>query len=222
MLGGACSPSVGPIAVGPDCPEKPFRGPEQYADEPGDLLVSDFEVGTKDLAKVAGRDGSWVLGDDGTSETLTAQPTMACAARDRWAGHFAALGYKSWGANWTAIFRSGAGAVPYDARAYGGISFWAAFGADNGPSFSVPFGIVTMDTAWNSLVCSPCDDHYLTTVPLTRDWQRYVVRFEDMDQGGWGSPQTPMRRDQFVGFVIWPKQPVQQFDIWIDDVRFEP
>jgi hypothetical protein len=28
-----------------------------------------------------------------------------------------------------------------------------------------------------------------------------------------------MRQDQLVGFIIWPLQP---FDIWIDDVRFEP
>jgi hypothetical protein len=32
-------------------------------------------------------------------------------------------------------------------------------------------------------------------------------------------PQIAMRRDQLVGLIMWPNH---QFDIWIDDVRFEP
>jgi hypothetical protein len=228
-IGGGCSPSVEPIAVGQDCPDKPFRGPEEYANEPGDQLVTDFETGTN-LARVAGRDGSWVLGKDGTATTITAQASTDCAARDRSAGHFAATGVKSWGNNWIAMFRASVGVVPqpYDARAYGGISFWAAFGGKNGPSFAVPVGIATMDTANFSPAClvagrDGCNDHYRTTTPpFTHDWRRYVVRFEDMVQEGWGIPQAAMRRDQMVGFVIWPTQPVQKFDIWIDDIRFEP
>ena len=42
--------------------------------------------------------------------------------------------------------RAASAPTPYDGRQYGGVSFWAAFGAENGPSFGVPFGIVTMDT----------------------------------------------------------------------------
>jgi hypothetical protein len=84
-----------------------------------------------------------------------------------------------------------------------------------------------MDTSYNGGICVPtntpptCTDHYMVKkpVPLTHSWQRYVVRFDDMAQAGWGVPQIAMRRDQLVGFIIWPKQ---QFDIWIDDVRFEP
>jgi hypothetical protein len=230
MLGGACSASVEPIAVGPDCPQRPLRGPEKFASEPDDLLISDFETvpGTS-LARVAGRDGVWVLGVDGTASYVDADPSTDCAARGKSAGHFHATGVKGWGNNWTAMFRSSAnGPQPYDGRAYGGVSFWAAFGDDNGPSFGVPVGIVTMDTAHNSPICttsagSGCSDHYRTTVaPFTHDWQRYVVRFEDMTQEGWGTVEAPMRRDQLVGFVIWPTQPIQRFDIWIDDIRFEP
>jgi len=63
-------------------------------------------------------------------------------------------------------------------------------------------------------------DFYAAKVPLSHDWQRFVVPFDNMRQSGTGKPQVPiMRRDQLVGFIIWPQQ---QFDIWIDDVRFEP
>jgi hypothetical protein len=210
----------------------PFRGPEQYANEQADLLITDFESGTSDeehllLARVASRDGAWILGQDGTSHTLTDQASMDCAARDRWAGHFAGSGFTNWWANWTAVFKAYVSTpVPYDGRGYSAVSFWAGFGGKNGPPFEVPVGIVTVDTAFNSgvgyvnpPVCNPCTDHYMTTVPLTRDWQRYVVHFDDMKQDGRGVPQVPMRRDQLVGFIIWPRQ---QFDIWIDDIRFKP
>ena len=108
---------------------------------------------------------------------------MDCAARGEWAGNLAASTPTSWGNNWTAYFRApGSSApMPYDVGPYGGVSFWAAFGAENGPSFGVPFGIVTMDTT--TPTCSThCSDHYMTTVTLTRDWQRYEIRFDDLAQ----------------------------------------
>jgi hypothetical protein len=62
-------------------------------------------------------------------------------------------------------------------------------------------------------------DYYRTTVTLTPEWRHIAIRFSDLKQQGWGSPILDMRRDQMVGFIIWP---LDSFDIWIDDVRFEP
>ena len=80
-----------------------------------------------------------------------------------------------------------------------------------------------MDNAWNGGICNnaigACMDYYATTVLLTHQWQRYVIRFQDLAQSGQGSPLLPMRKDQMVGFILWPHQ---DFDIWIDDIRFEP
>jgi hypothetical protein len=217
-LGDGCNASLDPIAVAPDCPQQPLRGPELYAGEPADRLLSDFESGTTELAEVADRDGSWIHGRDLTSVSVTIGPSTDCAARGQWAGHLAASTPTSWGNNWTANFRAPGSSAPmaYDGRAYGGVSFWAAFGADNGPAFGVPFGIVTTDTLRPA--CSThCDDHYMAAVTLTREWRRYELRFDDLAQEQ--TPETPMRRDQLVGFIIWTQQ---QCDIWIDDVRLEP
>jgi hypothetical protein len=218
LLGGGCSPSADPIVVSSECPQKPFRGPEVFASEPADRLLSDFESGTTELQDVADRNGSWIHGRDLTSVSVTIGPSMDCAARGQWAGNLAASTPTSWGNNWTAYFRAPGTSAPvaYDGRAYGGVSFWAAFGAENGPSFGVPFGIVTMDTVRPSC-SSHCDDHYMAAVTLTREWQRYELRFDDLVQEI--APQTPMRRDQLVGFIIWTQQ---QCDVWIDDVRLEP
>ena len=221
LLGGGCGGALDPITVGSLCPGQPLRGPNQYVDEPEIQLIDDFESGDKHLPMEGGRDGYWVLGSDLSSGTLIAEPSSHCVARGKWAGHFAAHGFTSWGNNWTAVFRatsSSNGAQPYDGRAYGGISYWAAFGGDNGPDFAVPLGVTTLDNAWNGGVCTSCQDFYGTTVPLTHDWRRYEIRFDTLAQSGWGSPQVPMRQDQLVGFIIYPRQ---QFDIWIDDLRFE-
>ncbi|HVY36765.1 MAG TPA: carbohydrate binding domain-containing protein [Polyangia bacterium] len=214
LLGGGCAPSLDPIAVAPGCPDAPLRGPALDADEPADRLLSDFEDGTTQLAQVAARDGRWIRGRDLTSSSVTIEPSGACAGRGAWAGHFAASTPTSWGNNWTAEFRMSGAA--YDGRAYGGFSFWGAFGDGNGPSFGVPFGITTVDTIRPGCT-SHCDDHYMAAVTLTREWRRYDVRFDDLTQGI--SPQVPMRRDQLIGLIIWPRQ---QCDIWIDDVRLEP
>ena len=213
-LGGGCAPSMEPIRVGPGCPEMPLRGPVLDANEPADRLVSDFEDGTTQLAQVAGRDGSWVRARDLTSTSVTIEPSMACAARGAWAGHFATSTPTSWGNNWTADFRTGT--APYDGSAYGGVSFWAAFGGDNGPSFGVPFGMTTTDTVQPTCT-THCGDHYMVPITLTGDWRRYDMRFDELMQQD--APQTPLRIDQLVGFIIWTQQ---QCDIWIDDVRLEP
>jgi len=221
---GGCGGSLDPITTITACPGQPLRGPTSDAtDEPAMLLIDDFETGKGDLPKNDGRDGKWVIGTDGSSGVLVHESSQLCVARGRWSGHFAAHGFTSWGNNWTAVFQAPTasnGAVPYDARAYGGISFWAGFGSDMIVDFAVPLGVTTMDNAWNGGVCTTtCQDYYGTTVPLTHEWRRYEIRFADLAQAGWGVPQVPiMKKDQMVGFIIWP---LQQFDIWIDDVRFE-
>jgi len=76
-----------------------------------------------------------------------------------------------------------------------------------------------LDVAWNGGVCTQCMDFYRTLVWLTPNWQRLLIRFDDLAQNGTGDPQVPLRRDQLVGFIVWPDR---DFDVWLDDVRFEP
>jgi hypothetical protein len=222
VQGAACNASVDPIEVAASCPDTPLRGPDQWASEPGDRLIDDFEDGDGRIAKVGNRNGAWTLGTDKSPGNVVAETSSHCSARGTHAGHFSGAGFTDWGANWTAVFvdPTGSTALPYDGRAYSGISFWAAMGSEAMEPFEAPLGLTTMDNAWNSDVCgSKCMDFYGVKVPLTRSWQRVVIRFADLAQAGWGTPQTPMKHDQMVGFIIWPNH---QFDIWIDDIRFEP
>lgn len=224
MLGlalGACDASFAPIQVRAGCPEQPERGPSQWVSNPDVRLIDDFERTDSLLPHVGGRDGAWILGSDESFQALTAGPSSDCAARGAQAGHFAGHGFSDWGANWTAMFRNNPNttAVAYDASGYTGISFWAALGGAASGPVSVPVGVTTLDVAWNGGVCTSCMDFYRTLVWLTPAWQRLVIRFDELAQLGIGDPLVPLRLDQMVGFIVWPDR---DFDLWLDDVRFEP
>jgi hypothetical protein len=217
LMAGACDPSLAPIEVGPGCPQQPLRGPEQFAlAAPTDRLIDDFESGDNSLPRIGGRTGTWIVGYD-LSELPKAEILSTCVARGSFAGHFTGAGFTSWGANWTAVLKSGA-AVPFDATAYSAISFWAAVGGNAVAPDKIPMGVTTTEVAWNGGMCTMCMDFFRTTVTLSRSWQRVVIPLSSLAQAGWGVPQVSLRRDQLVGFIMWPDH---QFDIWIDDVRFE-
>ena len=46
-----------------------------------------------------------------------------------------------------------------------------------------------------------------------------MIKFNELAQYGFGVPQVPLNKSKLVSIMIWPQA---QFDIWIDDVRFEP
>jgi hypothetical protein len=221
-FGVACTAEVGPIEVARDCPSQPLRGPLADAHEPPERLIDDFETTDDKLEPVGGRDGAWVIGWDSTSPMPRGESSSQCSARGRQAGHFAGRGYRDWGANWTAVLRQVANGIAngYDASEYSGISFWAALGGTEQASLTMPVGLTTLDVAWNGGVCLRCMDYYRTEVVLSPRWERHEVRFDELFQLGIGDPLVPLRRDQLVGFIIWP--PNEGFDIWIDDVRFMP
>src|SRR5690348_10023473 len=219
---GGCDVDVAPIEVADGCPEQPLRGPEQFADEPSSQLIDDFEHANTALPHQGGRNGFWVLGTEDGDPPVNATISDHCAARGQRAGHFSGGNFKSWGANWTALMldQPGGKAMPYDATEYGGFSFWAAAArTDAGVPFTLPVGVTTMDVAWNGGICSKCMDYYRGLVPLGHEWRRYAVRFSELKQGGSGDAIIALRRDQLVGVLFWPNR---DFDVWIDDLRFEP
>jgi hypothetical protein len=221
LTAAACEVVVDPIEVPPGCPDMPLRGPEAVDDVPIDLQIDDFEDGDSMILTVAGRNGLWASMSNGTSTMLFAVPSNNCAARGHWAGHLAGAGFTDWGASVTAYLmaQSGPFAIPYDASHYSGFSFWAATGSRHDAT-PIELGFTTIDTVTNGGVCTACFDYYRKPIQLTHSWQRFVIRFSDLKQSGLGKPQIPeMNTEKLVGFLIWPEK---QFDIWIDDIRFEP
>ena len=222
LLPGGCDSAISPIQVAPGCPDQPIRGPEQWALAPLSQLIDDFESGNGKVAREEGRNGEWFLSKTSAAVESSAGPSSRCVARGLFAGHFVASAATDWGALWTADFLEpvAGNAQPYDGSKYGGISFWAGFDAANGAPFSIRVGVATMDTAWNGGICSNyCMDFHGIDVAPGTTWQRFAIRFDNLKQQGWGVPQIALRRDQLVGFVLWPDR---KADLWIDDLRFEP
>ena len=225
---GACAPSVlEPIEVMSGCPDMPLRGPEEHAFAPPETVIDDFEDGDLKLTAIAGRTGSWV-GFGTLGATVFGESSSKCAARGRRSGHLTSTpGTTTYAANWNAVMVDPfSEAHAWDASAYSGFSFWMATGTST--PFQTPIGVSTVDTLPAGGVCNNaaggCNDYYAIrkperTITLTNTWTRYVFNFADLKQFGFGIPAVPLNKSKLVSLLIWPENP---FDIWIDDVRFEP
>lgn len=217
-----CGSSVQPIDVDTGCPEMPLRGPEEFAGAPPERVIDDFEDGNDlMLAPTAGRNGSWISIATLGATTLGTSSSR-CVARGLRSGHLTSAATQPYAANWNAGLVAPWGeAKPWDASAYSGISFWIAMGEGATRPYETPIGVTTTDTAAAGNVCTVCGDYYAIRrrIPLTRTWTRWYVPFTDLVQYGFGVPLVPLNKSRLVSLIIWPES---QFDIWIDDIRFEP
>jgi hypothetical protein len=220
-LAAACDPSLALITVPEGCPNMPLRGPAEFS-VPADAVIDDFEDGDMKLAQVGGRDGTWVGYGTPNQATVFGEASERCVAHGTHSGHLTGVQVMNFGGNWNGVLIDPfAQAVPFDARGYRGFSFWVAAGVEAVPPLEMPIGVMTRDTSLGAGICTFCGDYYRVkdNIPLTRTWTRWVVWFDDMKQSGQGQPQVPLRTDQLVTIMIWPEK---TYDIWIDDVRFEP
>jgi hypothetical protein len=221
---GACASSVRPIDVMPGCPEMPLRGPEEHELAPPETVIADFESGDMKLTPVAGRTGSWV-GVATLGATVFGESSSRCVARGTRSGHLTSTAPQAnYPVTWSAVMIDPfSEAHGWDASAYSGFSFWIAAGPNALPPVETPIGVTTVDTVAGGGVCTVCSDYYAIRkqdrLPLTRSWTRWVIKFADLKQYGFGVPQVPLNKSKLVSLIIWPEA---QFDIWIDDVRFEP
>jgi hypothetical protein len=221
----SCGVSVQPINVAPGCPDMPLRGPSEYPPASSSDVIDDFDDGDMLLAKVGGRNGTWVGFATPMTATFFGEASNKCVANGTYSGHLTANDLDNYGANWNGVFIDPfALAVPFDASSYSGFSFWVATGDNAVQPLELPIGMMTTDTATGGGVCTAtaggCGDYYATKqrIPLTHTWTRWQIKFSDLAQKGTGMPQVPLRTTQFVSLMIWPER---TYDIWIDDVRFE-
>jgi hypothetical protein len=221
----SCDPSLDLIHVKPGCPEMPLRGPDEFAAAPPERMIDDFENDGLSLPAIGGRDGAW-MGSLGPmpipGAMIAGAPSDECVARGTHSAHLTSIANTLYAASWTAVLMNQTlKPTSFDANAYSGFSFWIARGDSAVPPFETPIGVTTADTVPAFGNCLTCNDYYAikTRIPLTKTWTRWFVRFSDLAQYGFGNPLVPLRKDQLVAIIIWPES---QFDIWIDDLRFEP
>jgi hypothetical protein len=101
LLAGGCDSTMSPIQVAPGCPDRPMRGPEQWAATPATQTIDDFESGDGRIAREEGRDGVWSLStdpNDPDAVASTAGPSSRCVARGLFSVHFVTTSPANWGA----------------------------------------------------------------------------------------------------------------------------
>ena len=219
----ACNAAVDPIFPGDGCPEMPIRGPEKFANVQPEAVIDDFEDGNLKVVEVAGRTGAWYSFPGGT-QAAAGQATTRCVARGLRSGHFIVTSSAAdvgTGMNWNVSFD---GMFPnvlsYDASPWSGFSFWIASGDIADAATEMVVGVNTPEVLAGNAICTVCGDYHRVTIPLTRNWTRWSIRFDQLKQDGTGQPPVPLLpKEHLMNFIFWPKNP---FDIWIDDLRFEP
>jgi hypothetical protein len=112
---------------------------------------------------------------------------------------------------------------PYDAAAYGGISFWAKIDAGSSSGLRVLFpdkdtlpdgGLCQM---FGTAAATQCYDHYGKRIFLTTEWTKYTISFSSLTQDGWGRAGGGF--DPSTIYEVQFQLPTNAtFGVWIDDV----
>jgi len=206
--------TVETISATPECPLPPL---ETAALSPVQLVVDDLEDADTVGHKNGGLAGDWEFWNDGTL-TPSFQASNQCAAVGKFALHIRSPGQKDWGASASLFFAPPKGRpLPFDSSAWNAISFYMALSPSDTVERNFGASVSTMETAWNGR-CTSCVDNFSRQVWVTNRWQRYVLRFDDLKQQGWGKPQTTLKLNQLVQLHIALEK---NFDVWIDQIQFE-
>jgi hypothetical protein len=103
---------------------------------------------------------------------------------------------------------------PYDASAYSGITFWGKAAMAIGVTMQLP----DIDTQKAGGRCTTCDYHYGALVPFTTEWQRFVVRWSDLQLTPGTIPApTAFAPNGIIAFQFFFVSG-KTVDLWIDDI----
>ncbi len=189
-------------------------------------LIDDFEDGNDRIFKGFERDGFWFAASDKT-EGSTVTPTAPFAAEllpaaesskdNRYAAHLTAAGEKNWGVVWGAALNWTRAGIkcPLNVAGFAGVRFRAKGPGKIRLSMAVPE--VTPKDGGGTCV-DRCYDAHGKVFLLSEAWDSYEMRWEKMQQGGWGTEArfTPERVVNIAVNVDVKSLPI---DLWLDDVE---
>jgi hypothetical protein len=205
-------------------------GPCGRAAPPSDTtLLDDFEDGDGTVFKGFEREGYWfsvsdktagsVIKPDGTfrAELL---PAADATPDNRYAAHLVASGQSQWGATWgaTLAWRKDGVRCPLNLSGFAGLRFRAKGPGTIRMGFAVP---EVQAKEYGGTCTDRCYDFHGKVFRLGDRWESYTVRWERVQQGGWGREArfTPSRLVQLNIKVDLKDLPA---DFWIDDLELIP
>jgi hypothetical protein len=187
-----------------------------------DATIDDFEDGDSRLLKLDKRAGSWIAFGDGTAPqlprlgvTFAANRIPGGRGKSQFGLHTSGGTFKQWG---TVLSAELTPRRCYDASAYAGVTFWARGKARL--RVGVKMTQVVAEEFGGSCL-KDCFDGHSAERALSKDWQRFEVRWEELSQSGFG-PVLPFDPHSLfaIEFAVPANRP--PFDYWLDDVAFLP
>jgi hypothetical protein len=185
-----------------------------------DPLIDDFEDGDTRTSVLDKRSGFWSVFNDETAvqhpavgEIFKPERIPGGRGESKFALHTRGGRFTKWGASLAAELSP---RRCYDASNYAGIAFWARGKA------RVRVGTKMTQTVGEEFGGScqhDCFDGHGAIRDLTREWQHYEVRWEEMAQTGFGQV---VEFDPHSLFMIEISTPAGQapYDFWLDDVTW--
>ncbi|HEV8246545.1 MAG TPA: hypothetical protein VGP93_12290, partial [Polyangiaceae bacterium] len=105
---------------------------------------------------------------------------------------------------------------PFNGSAFAGFKFRAKGPGTIRVSVSIP---ETMPKDSGGTCSEGCYDHYGKVFTLSNHWEDYIVRWDRLQQGGWGhEARLDPARMLGLGFSAGPKE--LPIDFWVDDIEF--
>jgi hypothetical protein len=178
-------------------------------------MIDDFEDQNQFLLPIDGRSGQWSSFSDGTpGGELGFSILRAARPASNYALNLAGRGFTAWGAGVGFGLNRGG---PYDASIYRGVTFWARI--DSGSDTAVRLNVVDEHTTPEGGFCSACWDHFGRWIVLRQEWQRFVFRWDQLAQSGWGDLWSNVEPGAIYGMHFITRSNAS-FDVWIDDIAF--
>jgi hypothetical protein len=209
-------------------PAEVDAGPCAQAAPPSDVtLIEDFEDANNQLFKAFRREGWWYVATDDTPGSILpekgefnsiALPPEEATLENRYALYGKAQGYQDWGVVWGTTIRWKADGLkcPFNASNYVGLKFRARGKGSLHLKIGNP---ETVPAEYEGKCTQKCWDSHGQRVYLTEDWRAYVVRWDRVQQEGWGAEARfdPERLLAFNFSVNGKDLPVE---FWLDDIEF--
>ena len=192
-------------------------------------------------ATVMTASGYWDWSNDGTgmvtpASTATLMTSAPGANGTAMSLHVSATGHTGWGAALAAELSNG---CPFDASAYGGISFWAkgtSTVAEGTNKLLVLVGMPEFIPTENGGFCNDtvmppdmnCYARHRVLIDLAPDWKQYTIAWTDLAAPTYlvGGPAfNPNRIRDIVFNASGPSPamtPVASFDFYVDELKFVP
>jgi hypothetical protein len=193
-----------------------------------DARVEDFEDADNRLFGGFEREGYWYSASDHTPESsifppdgsfkTSELPAAEATALNRTAAHFSADGQKDWGAVWGTTLRhvGDSAKCSLNVGQFQGLRFRVRGKGSVRLRFGMP---ETVASEYGGRCTERCWDVHEATLHLTEEWQTREVRWDQLQQGGWGK-SVRFDPKHLLSLEFAAKPGNLPADFWLDDLAW--